>query len=225
MIERDCAPYLSYMRSITKESRNWLKRGLNVPQKEPYIKSRVTKNRKPVDTDSDVHIVLDYNLKELCGEKFRSDAIFCSIALGVVLGYGYPYFVFPVGDWKYCWSPEIKDAYAFFDNHAHDDYPEGRKQIEAELGYEYDEWSHDVVVHSDKWLKMIKEYLHSKKPYTTDNLELLIAKGGRHEVMVVCDEVYYVPYTTPSGQLFGREDADPTAAQVASDVMKILVDK
>ncbi len=221
-IERDCKSYLDYIRAFTNGSTYWLKRGINKKPDAPYFKAPVNKNRTPTDTSSKIHRILDYNLKELYGEKFRSESIFCSTKIGTASSYGYPYFVFPVGEWKYCWSPIVADAYSFFDNHKHDTSPEGLDKIERALGQKYSDSSYDVDISSDRWLKMIRDYLHVERPYKTDGLKQLIESGKSQEVMVVCDEVYYVPYTNKSSKLFGLPDDDENVARAASDVMEIL---
>ena len=221
MIEKDCQSYLDYVRGASDSTEGWLKRGVMDYPSAPYFKWSTMKNRKPLDTSMGVHHLLDYTLKDQCGELFRSEALFCTASTNTAASYGNVFFVFPIGSWKYCWSPDISDAYSFFDNHKNGN-PEGVKQIELAVGREYSPDSYDVNVGTKEWLSMVSEYLEKVKPYKTTGLKDAMDRRLANEIMVKCDSAYYVPYAGKSTMF---KTGYNLHMSIASQIMEILGDK
>lgn len=69
----------------------------------------VRKNRAPRDTHPDLADVIDDMLEQKFGWRPRESSIFCTGALSVARAYGKIYRVFPIGQFKYVWSKEIRD--------------------------------------------------------------------------------------------------------------------
>lgn len=68
-------------------------------------------DRQPLDTRRDVSEILDICFEEKFGVKLRSNGVFASRLPTVASDYGRPYLFFPIGDYKYYWSPDVKDLY------------------------------------------------------------------------------------------------------------------
>ena len=67
-------------------------------------------DREPRDTDKDYHDAANDYLEHKFGVRFRSKSIF-TFPNFANKGYGDPFVVFPVGDYKVCYSPKVYDAY------------------------------------------------------------------------------------------------------------------
>ncbi len=73
-------------------------------------------NRKPKDTDPEIHEMLDEKFKEKFGWYARSEGVFCHTELMEARKYvGFNadnvYLFFPVGRYKYVYNPYIEDIY------------------------------------------------------------------------------------------------------------------
>ena len=66
-------------------------------------------NRKPTDTPLYVQEIMDVLFYERFGWKPRSGGVFT--ATGGFEGYGVPHVFFPIGDFKFVWSPEVRDLF------------------------------------------------------------------------------------------------------------------
>ena len=76
----------------------------------------IRSNRTPVDTTMDTHKEVDDLFKKKFGWKARSNAIFCTGDYNFAGSYGENvYMIFPIGKYKYLWSPEIGDLYIVVD--------------------------------------------------------------------------------------------------------------
>lgn len=71
----------------------------------------VRKDRQPLTSSPFANKLLDNWLYDETGIKFRSQAIFTAKDSSTASGYGAVYIVIPKGEFHYCWSPYIRDAY------------------------------------------------------------------------------------------------------------------
>jgi hypothetical protein len=78
-------------------------------------KKKVRKDRKPKDMDIKTHKELNKLFHKKFGWKVRSEGLFCTGNINEAGGYGYEFLVFPIGEFKYVWSPEIRDLYSFIE--------------------------------------------------------------------------------------------------------------
>ena len=109
LLKRDCAPYLKQLKGI----KNFIYRGTN-HQVERIRKFKARENRTPTDTDIRVHNMLDSIFRKKFGWKARSEGVFTSSDTNLP-DYGTTYLFFPIGQFKYLWSPKIDDLYGYLD--------------------------------------------------------------------------------------------------------------
>ena len=109
-IEKDCKPFL---KELTKHSLvdDLLYSGRK-KKFEGYFKGKVRKDRKPKDMPEEVHNWLDDWFEDKFGVRARSQSLFTIPKGSIAAGYGTPYAIFPIGNYKIIWSPEIEDLYS-----------------------------------------------------------------------------------------------------------------
>jgi len=108
-IYRDCRPFI---KELTKGKHNGDLLYSGRRKGGDIIKSTVRNNRTPMDTPLKYHRMLDKLFKKEVGFNARSNAIFCTGSVSQALDYSSKvYIIFPIGQYKYAWSPEIKDLY------------------------------------------------------------------------------------------------------------------
>lgn len=73
--------------------------------------SPVRKDRKPYNTDPLIHDTADKAFEQLFGYKFRSGSIFVTGSENDASTYGMNHIVIPIGEFVYCWSPNVYDFY------------------------------------------------------------------------------------------------------------------
>jgi len=120
MLKADCKPYLS----ILKRTDKMLCRGTDSPPKTNiyedevyYFKRKPRKDRRPLSTGPLVHKQLDDLFKKKFGWKVRSEGVFVNSDYGTASGYGHTYFFFPIGQFKYVWSPKVGDLWIYLKSH------------------------------------------------------------------------------------------------------------
>lgn len=103
-----CMPYIKECRKADK----FLCRGYG-SNNAPILRRKPRKDRKPKDTDLQVHNVIDDLLYKKFKWKPRSEGVFTFGGSDAYFAnykqYGNPYIVFPIGDFKFVWSKEIDD--------------------------------------------------------------------------------------------------------------------
>ena len=115
-------------------------------------------NRKPRDTHIDVHNEMNRMFNEYHGAPFRN-GLFVTGSLKEAKSYGEAVVIFPIGDFKFCWSPLIIDLI---------DHVPSNKNVN---------WDHDQV--TEKIDRMIK------LRYKTTDLPNAIVSDN--EIMLYCD--------------------------------------
>lgn len=106
-ITKDCKPFLKVMSNNGNPL--WIYSG-RVKHDDWYV-DKVRTDRKPRDTHPEIHEDLDDMFRDVFGYPARSASMFVSGDFGVVAQYGNEYFIFPKGNFKYLWSPDIADLY------------------------------------------------------------------------------------------------------------------
>jgi hypothetical protein len=131
----DCQPYIEILREVFKydDYEGWLKtcvknkntqsllnmtrflkRGLQ--RHVDYDKCNYQPNRRPIDMPREFHDFMNEELENKFGWKVRNGA-FCYLCDELnYIGYGTKYLIFPIGDFEYCWNPEIRDLYVEIDD-------------------------------------------------------------------------------------------------------------
>lgn len=193
LIKRDCQHYLQ---EVGFDSRNpsasLMYRGIK-NKAEPFQEMTARTDREPVDSSKTVHKALDDYFEKRFHFRFRSNGTFCTGSRTFATSYGHTYAIFPIGDFKYCWSPEIEDAYVFFDN-SEFGLPEGWHQLDKMPSFNRDdhpdlEEEGIAYVDAPSWGKCITEYL-TKHKNTYSNQDLAAAIKSRHEIMLGCTKYY-----------------------------------
>ena len=162
-IRRDCAPFLSMIGNEPLRYRIYRGTYKKIPF---FSKQRCPKNRRPRDTDPKVSKIADKWFLENRGVRFRSAATFGSGDLDVVEdNYGPPFVVLPIGEFDFCWSPNVGDmTYDLFDVHGLDGHN-----------------SQDVI-----------DLLEGADYIVNENLALAI--NSCHEIMLYCPNGFYMLY-------------------------------
>jgi len=133
----------------------------------PYVIKKVNKERVPrrgAGLNAIEHKVVDDFLHDKLGIRGRSQAMFCigqsEKGTQKASQFGTPYIVFPIGDFKYVWSPEVFDIFGQL-HYKSEDPEEQKKEIET-------------------WLK--------GKKYRTTGLDQAVKSAN--EIMIDCETYY-----------------------------------
>ena len=83
-----------------------------------YFTKRSYKKRNPVDTSKELHKTLDTAFEDKFGVPLRSESIFGGFD-GYFMAdtYGYPFLLFPVGDYQVYWSKKVADLFCYIRDH------------------------------------------------------------------------------------------------------------
>lgn len=162
---KECKPYLTVIRNDVVKYR--LYRGVS-GRAPSFFKRKVRINRVPKDTDPRTHEILNDLFNRKFKIKARSQCLFVVGSKSVASGYGLPRIIFPVGKFKFIWSPKIRDLY-------------GKILGTFDPGLEDEEYFY-------KLSKLISTY------QTTD-LRKAIESGN--EIMIDCKEYYGVDEKSP----------------------------
>ena len=152
-----------------------LKRGMK--NKPSLLIGNVRPDRKPTDTPLPIHEFMDNWFYEKFGVKFRSNAMFATKSQSAQI-YGDVYIVFPIGEFKYCYSSTIDDLYATIAN-----------KIESKLSSHYapltKEKFNDFLSDEDnlKFALDIVEKILSDSKYIDSDLEKV---SNFPEIMINC---------------------------------------
>jgi hypothetical protein len=107
MLKRDCSPFLK----VAKVHNYPLLRGMD----ETSIVSTIPqpKYRKPKDSTAAFNKMFNFIVEGAIGVKdIRAQTLFCTTNFQQANIYGNVHYIFPKGDYKFIWSPEIYDSYS-----------------------------------------------------------------------------------------------------------------
>jgi len=172
LIQRDCQPYI---RANPAEP---LFRGTkNAPD---FFLHTVRKDRKPKDTAPHIHEEIDYWFREKFGYPYRSAGLMTTGSDGQAREYGEEYAVFPVGKFKFCWSPNIGDMTGDF-------------EWSVATAYKKKTGKHGAFgkVPEDFELDYVEEFMDDAGYKETD---LNAAIKSNNEVMIACNQAYMVAF-------------------------------
>ena len=109
-IRQACGPFIQANHAEMKAN-NFMYRGVKGAQtSDMVIKGSVRTDRYPRDTPTQWHEVLDQFFLKQFGTKYRSASLFATNDVNNTYDYGVPYIIFPVGNYKMCYSPIIEDV-------------------------------------------------------------------------------------------------------------------
>mgnify|MGYP007016029883 CR=1 FL=1 len=128
------------------------------------IVMKTRNDRNPKDTPVEISKIIDDLMEEKFGWRPRSSGVFAVPNINTANEYGRPYIFFPIGQYKYIWSPQIDDMYELIaeisdfsikDNELERDWKELGKNKSMSFE-EYKERAHSKVI--EKIRKYIKTY-------------------------------------------------------------------
>jgi hypothetical protein len=125
ILNDECKPFLKLIKDT-----DFLYRGVNHAQTIPIKKFMHDEGRIPLSTPLTVHNELNKIFKKKFGWPVR-DGVFCTFKPALTMMYGKPYFVFGIGDFKYCYSKEITDLWTDLDHWA------TKKKITGDEDYDF----------------------------------------------------------------------------------------
>jgi hypothetical protein len=157
LLQQNCKPYFA-------QAGGWndvLYRGITYELKPIGVYQNRGK-RRPVNTKPMVQALIDDYFMNKFGVRFRAESIFAVPDPNVAASYGTIYVVFPIGEFKYCWSPNVEDLFIEISDINH-------KPITAETE------------------KFISQMMANASYQTTD---LARALGTNSEIMINCKQYY-----------------------------------
>jgi len=202
MIYNECMPFIKEL-TKGKFSRNLMYSGRS--ESKDIIRKQVRKDRQPLNTYSIDHRLFDDVFYDLFKVRGRSNAVFCSGDRSVTTEYGTTYSIFPIGKFKYIWSPFIGDLYededeyksiiekynekymkllySLIDKGKIEEIPDNHplRIIEA-----YKDKIKEVDDLYNEFIKEFKKFI--KSVYKTTDLNRALMSGN--EIMVNCKEYY-----------------------------------
>lgn len=167
MLKRDCKPFIREIKPIGRFLyRGWMPKRMSdldsYGDNILYYRRKTRTDRKPLDNYRSMHDKFDVAFQERFGWKARSEGIFATGNMDDAHNYGELFLLFPIGEFKFIWSPKILDLYTNIRNH-----------ISARLGKSR---VPDVDMLADT--------------FTDKNLKDAIISG--HEISIKCNEYYLV---------------------------------
>lgn len=172
LIETKCGPYLemsgrkgALIRGMNPEifasARTIRDDGVDVQ----YVERSVRKDRSPKDMIKGDHQLLDTWFDKKFGIKARTGALFVfggsQSGLRRAESYGKPYLIFPIGNFKFVWSPKVTDLYVNIGGKNFSSKEEGENDLDAELssyGYKDTDFEqaaqarNEIMLDCDKYL-------------------------------------------------------------------------
>jgi hypothetical protein len=171
VIQEKCKPFLEQSKGVP------LYRGyggvidkLTAPE---YKIIKVRKDRKPLDTDIQVHGLINAYFHDKFGVNVRSEGLFATGEIGTAKEYGNVNYVFPVGEFKFVWGTHKNRP-------VNDTLPWTRRV------------KFEVEVKPRDQATSITKTLMDEVDWHSDNLFRAIRSGA--EIALLCDQVILVPY-------------------------------
>jgi hypothetical protein len=129
MINRDCQPFLSKAGGETA----W--RGIMTYDHNALVQKKdIRVDRAPMSSDGRYHELYNRVFADMGFSTNRSNGMFCTGAYKIAFQYGVAHAVFPIGDFDFLWSPDVRDMF----NHFQDSWPNFWKDVEGEEAGEPD---------------------------------------------------------------------------------------
>jgi len=170
-IKRDCQPFLNEI-----EDPFSLLRGLRPTPDWTVHKNVRIDDRMPMSTPENLHNSLNALFQKKFGASFRN-AMFCTGNLEQAKVYGMPFAIFPIGNYKYIWSPEFRDLYQKFDGFVWDS--KNDENIKHLKRPNFDAGMQKLWINSINW-----------NSYRTDGLNDAIYYQNGVEIMLRCKSYY-----------------------------------
>jgi len=217
-IKSDCAPFIKEMKISWKTFPRLFYRGMESTDK--YIHT-VRKDRRPLSTPREIHDLVDFHMKKKFGWKPRSEGVFATSDSQTASTYGKSCYFFPIGNYKYIWSPSVRDLFVSVLQYGVDvDKKDAEKTYE--IYWDSKKAPHNSFLKKDPIFQSSK----SKKEYVTramknrdkilnDNIKKYVdqclddglekALYMDREVMFRCDSYYAINKDMIDGDLLIKE--------------------
>lgn len=197
-IKSKCRPYLEQINYDC--DRYVLFRGLTQTQKPNGVAGilKVRKDRRPLGTPLSIHAAANDFFQKKFGIPVRSNAAFVTGDNTQAEEYGRPFVVFPIGAFRFFWSPQVYDFTVTMDA-IFEDTSYYRRMTEEQQKM-YRESPHGIVDSQalyKKWSGIwgeenpdeIKDMLHHLGYKDTDLQQAILSNK---EIALVCDEYYAI---------------------------------
>ena len=170
VLMRDCAPFVSDL--AIDNFANFLYRGSQKSFSGIISnKNKPRKDRKPRDTPMELHLRFDKLFQRKFGWKVRSSGVFATPDIYSVEEYGIFYLFFPIGKYRYVWSPEISDLYGYLSEEKY-----GIMHIESYFKNNID-WWYQIQHYMTMIDKIGYRYIFLKDFEYSDDIEEFIDKN------------------------------------------------
>ena len=219
---KDCKPFLKELKKSVSSIDSLFYRGYDNFNGGTYgfqkKKSRV--NRRPRDTPLEVHEIFDDKFHDKFGWYVRTEGIFVTSNSSLARSYGTATIFFPIGKYKYVWSPKIEDLYndlgSEYLEHVEGALKGNYDSDDSEYEYELEYGEHGGSGHwndeetEDEWIPDVEyeDWLEQKNADIIDEFEERLRKAidtfksndmkgalkTRHEITFKCSEYYLVSY-------------------------------
>jgi len=207
LVKRDCGKFLKDVRP----SKTFLYRGLHGVSDDMGIKTPRA-DRMPKDTSKNGHEYLGNLFKKYHGWNARKEGVFCFGNPAWAGDYGITYIIFPVNGYKYVWSDDITDLYAYVSDEYNFSYDDKHaqfcilwndKELECfvdDIMNNYDDYNEDEKpdyesIEGNILDKAEKELSNNIKNYNKNNLNKAITNYHEHEISLKCKKYYYIIYS------------------------------
>lgn len=191
LIERDCKSFLEQANGhlLWRGSKTLHKSEDTLITTEGYTvyKTRPRPYRKPRNTSVKSSAIIDNYFHDKFGWKPRSEAVFCFGEPKGTTFYGTTYCIFPIGDFKYVWSPVYDDLFGSLPS----TFTLINDSLPPTVQYEREE--------------ELLQRMDAGKYQDTDLDKALQYKHGYHEIMLKCKEYYAIDYRV-AVQVFNLSD-------------------
>jgi len=177
ILQRDCQPFLQATNNLEYR----LYRGIRsiVPFDGKLIKEAACPvGRRPKDSPMFLHRVADQWFFNETGIAFRSNSVFCTGNNAEAIEYGTVYLMIPLGNFDFCWSPNVEDLYRKFDQTRYHSY--NADAMVGEALYDKESLIHDLD--------------HSKYRFNSSVNDFRSGIVSGNEMMIHCDQYYIMPY-------------------------------
>lgn len=196
----DCQPYLEQFKNIFNNGTKLpLRRGMLLQPSEHITKVKVKKNRTPTNTHPRVHEMADDWFLKTFGIRARSQTALCTSSLQQSKDYGFPFLVFPSGNFEVIWSRKVDDLFFHLTESKIIHLIKGEtvkneegKQLLDDVSYINDAELYDAVS------KLLDGF-----DYVKGHLDQALA--SKNEIMLYCDYYYIASNDDPNVLEFLRD--------------------
>ncbi|CAG7580759.1 MAG: putative chorismate mutase-like protein [uncultured marine phage] len=233
LIKRDCKPFLEELdKNPNLLSERFLMRGVQKvwendemlpelryestsPSKSKFYRNtwryriaykEVRQDREPRDTAYGVSDAFDEEFEKKFNISPRMKGVFTTGNENTASQYGQPFLVFPIGEYKYVWSPTVKDLFNKVDGnywYRYLDFPEGAvdefmeleegSDVQGEYGIDwYKEGMSEEEINNHLSEDARNQVESIVSEYKDTDLEDGIKSGN--EITFVCDSYYIVTF-------------------------------